>query len=175
MFLLYRLFGPIEDPEWTERGREALEGQYPSFTVEATKENLNRLIEQELEKEDPDREYNIFLDDEVHFQASFTVIGQQIPVDMNLKPEITDDGNIILQETSFKVGQLNLPSEQIFRMMASVVDLPDWVYINSSESNIFLHLQEGISDELVAEAEEFNLEEDNIRFRIYLTEKNEAP
>ncbi|MBM7097347.1 YpmS family protein [Bacillus sp. H-16] len=173
MFMLLRLFGPIDDPEWTQVERGDWESQYPSFVLEADKGNLNRLIQQELDKEDPGREYDIYLEDEVHFRASFSVFGSQVPVEMNLAPEVTDDGNIILQETSFRIGSISLPSAQVFRMMDSMADLPDFVYINPNESMIYIQLQEGVSEDVLVEAEEFNLEDDRIRFTIFLTGEGE--
>ncbi|WP_026689064.1 YpmS family protein [Alteribacter aurantiacus] len=169
MVMLYRFLAPIDDPEWEQVERGDWENQYPSFVLEANKDNLNHLIQQELDKEDPNREYDIYLEDEVLFRASFSVFGTEVPVEMNLAPEVTEDGNIILEETAFRIGNLSLPSAQIFRMIENMADLPDFVYINPNESRIYIQLQEGVSEDVLVEAEEFNLEEDRIRFTIFLT------
>ncbi|TMW74007.1 YpmS family protein [Alteribacter natronophilus] len=175
MFLFFRLFAPAGDLEWETADRGSWEDTYPSFTVEASRDSLNRLIQQELDEEEPDREYDLYIGEEyVHFDASFGALGRQIPIELNLKPEVTDDGNIMLREESFNVGGISLPSSQIFSLIHSMADLPEWVKVNAQESYFYLHLHEGIADGVLAEAEEINLAENRIRFTIFVTTRENS-
>ncbi|WP_161524731.1 YpmS family protein [Alteribacter lacisalsi] len=177
MFLFYRLFATGGYEEWETVERGDWEGTYPSFTVEASRDSLNQLIQQELDEEDPDRDYDLYIGEQfVHFDASFRIFGQQVPIELNLEPEVTEEGNIVLHEDSFNIGGISLPSTQVFGLIDSMADLPEWVKINPAESYFYLHLHEGIADGVLAEAEEVNLGENRIRFTIFITEreKNEA-
>lgn len=145
--------------------RDTLSG--PSFTVLTTKDDLNIWIERELEQEESDVPFQLYMDDFVYFQSHVPVFTFTVPIEMVLEPQVTDTGNLELYERSFQIGEFSLPSERVFQLIRSTIPLPDWILVFPTERKFYIDLN-GIGDEIQIKVNSFDLEKDELEFTITL-------
>ncbi|MBU9712652.1 YpmS family protein [Evansella tamaricis] len=136
------------------------------FTVTTSKDDINLWIERELEKDGMGSEFRLYLQDHVYFQTIINAFGHQVPLEIVLHPHVTENGNLELLERSFSIGNLVLPSETVFRILAATVTLPDWIYIIPQEGKLYLNLVDGISDEIAITIQQLDLEKDLIEIEL---------
>lgn len=154
----------------------AMHGE-PIFDIESSKSQLNFLIKEQLAElksgRNPKFDYNVTLKENVQVKGYFTFFTNEVQFTMDFKPQVLDNGDLLLREESIKLGALKLPGSKILEFINGSTDLPPWVEINDKEETILLKLtQIKLKDQLFIKAESFDLEEDNIRFKVYyLTEK----
>ncbi|MBU9720725.1 MULTISPECIES: YpmS family protein [Bacillaceae] len=134
------------------------------FMVTTTKDQINKLITNELEKEG--EQFQVYIDNYVHFEMDLNIFGFQVPLQMQFEPNVMSKGNVKLIKHSFTIGNFNLPSEKIFQVIATAADLPDWVIVYPEESAIYLDLFDGISEDFHILMEQFDLEEDVVKLTI---------
>lgn len=144
--------------------REDVDG--PSFLVNATSADANAWLQRELEEEEDAEDFDLVLDDAVYFETNISAFGFDIPIEVVFQPEVAENGNIWLREDGFRVGFLELPSDQVFQLIGDDLDLPEWISVAPEESSLYLDLQEIETEEFIIEAEQVDLENDNIEFRI---------
>ncbi|WP_408009501.1 YpmS family protein [Pseudalkalibacillus sp. A8] len=149
----------------------------PIFDIESSKSQLNFLIKEQLAELKSDRnpkfDYNVTLRENVQVKGYFTFFTNEVQFTMDFKPQVLENGDLLLKEESIKLGALKLPGSKILEFIKGSTDLPPWVEINDKEETILLKLtQIKLKDQLFLKAESFDLEEDNIRFKVYyLTKK----
>ncbi len=153
------------------RRQEAKQGK-AIFDIESSKDQLNFLIKEQLTELKSDRnpkfDYDVRLEDNVQVTGYFTFFSNQVDFTMDFEPQVLDNGNLILKEESIKLGALKLPGEKILEFIKGSTKLPPWVEINDNEETILVKLTEyKFQDQLFLKAESFDLEKDNIRFKVY--------
>ncbi|QKS70746.1 YpmS family protein [Paenalkalicoccus suaedae] len=136
----------------------------PSFTVTTTREDLNSWLQQELQGEN--QEFDITIDEAVYFQTELALFGVSIPVEMTLVPEVTEEGNLWLLEDSFRVASFELPSEQVFALIESTVDLPEWITVAQNERGFYVDIVNGVSEDFQIQVESLDLEQNDIELLI---------
>lgn len=144
----------------------------PIFNIESSKEQLNFLISEQLTDLKSGRnskfDYDVKLKDTVQVSGYFTFFSNQVDFTMDFEPQVLDNGNLILKEESIKLGALKLPGEKILEFIKGSTKLPPWVEINDNEETILVKLTEyKFQDQLFLKAESFDLEKDDIRFKVY--------
>ncbi|WP_261130187.1 YpmS family protein [Bacillus sp. Marseille-Q3570] len=144
----------------------------PIFDIESSKDQLNFLIKEQLEQlksgRNPKFDYNVELKDNVQVKGYFTFFSNEVQFTMDFEPQVLDNGNLLLKEESIKLGELKLPGSKILEFIKGSTDLPPWVEINDKEETILLKLNQiKLKDQLFLKAESFDLEKDNIRFKVY--------
>lgn len=163
MTLLYLYAVPGSDSEERERPvYEASDGAV--FEISTTKDDINLWIEQEIRAEGEDN-FHLYLDDYMYIETAVDVFGIQVPVDLRLIPEVTEDGNLILIEDRFRIAGFSLPSEQVFRLIRATADLPEWIDVIPESSEFFIDLREAASDGgMDLRIVEFDLAEERLKF-----------
>ncbi|UCZ54321.1 YpmS family protein [Bacillus shivajii] len=159
MTILYFVLQPVEIEERQAHIQEDIDGA--TFTVSTTKEDVNYWIQKEV-KETMGEELSIYLADLIFFETSINVLGMNVPIEMVFAPNVTEEGNLVLYEHSFRVGVLQLSSERVLQLMQTSVDFPDWMEVIPPERKIFLNIRDGISDEMQVKVQKFDLDENEI-------------
>ena len=158
--------GGFESPEYDETdGAE--------FTVNTTKEDINTWISHEMAREGEEN-FDIFIDDAVYIEAELDAFGFSVPVDMTLIPEMTEDGNLELHEESFQIASLDLPSEQLFQLIAQSMELPEWITVAAEERMLYADIRSSGGAGTDIRLTSFDLEEENIEISITLTGEGES-
>ncbi|WP_349409589.1 YpmS family protein [Pseudalkalibacillus sp. SCS-8] len=144
----------------------------PIFDIESSKEQLNFLIKEQLEQLKSDKnskfDYHVRLKDNVQVTGYFTFFSNKVDFTMDFEPQVLENGNLLLKEESIKLGALKLPGEKILEFIKGSTKLPPWVEIDDEEETILVKLPEyKFQDQLFLKAESFDLEKDNIRFKVY--------
>lgn len=167
--LLYMLFSDVETNQ-KKYTAHSIDGK-TIFTVETTKERLNYLIQSQLEKLKYNREnvdFTVELDDKVNVKGSLNIFDRNVDFHMLLEPVVQDNGDLLLKQEGFYIGQLPVPSKQVLKFIQTSAKLPDWVIIQPNDGFIYIALNEiEASDDLRVKANTINLENDDISFEIY--------
>lgn len=134
------------------------------FEITTTKEDINLWIEQEMRAEGEEN-FHLYLDDFMYVDTGIDLFGIQVPVDLRLIPEVTEDGNLTLVEDRFRVAGFSLPSEQVFRLIQVTAELPEWIDVIPESSEFFIDLRKAASDGGVdLRVVEFDLAEEKLVF-----------
>jgi uncharacterized protein YpmS len=164
-----RLVGPIEDNHFVETApidREA------TFTIETTKSKLNGLIANQIEEQDAGVPYVVELGDEfIQFRSEFNLLGQRVPLQMDFKPEVSKNGDVLLLAESVSVGILQLPQDRAMQLIRDYAELPEWVEIHPTDRLAHIKVTEiEVDPKLDFRARTINLKEDEIVFEMLVNE-----
>lgn len=145
------------------------DGQYAPLSIQTNKANLNQIINHYLDKEGLSStfDYHIMLDDAVELSGSIPVFSQNVQLNLTFEPKALENGDLILQQKSISVGQLQLPVPFVLKLIHDHYKLPKWVYIQPNEENIYVSLQSmKLKSDVKVKVDKFNLQEDDIRFTL---------
>lgn len=169
LFLVFYLYSPIPKTELELSSERYKMENSSQFTVRTTKQNLNNLVNAYLDKllANTNHQYSINLDDEVQLFGELPMFSTTVPLLINLEPIVQENGDIILKQKSVSVGQLQLPNKKIMQYVSKYLPVPDWVIINPREEEIYVKVTEmEIKSNFKVEVEQFDLEANNIAFKI---------
>lgn len=143
----------------------------PIFSIETSKERLNYLIQSQLETLKYNRnnvDFTVELDDYVNVNGYLTVFNRKLSFRMQLHPIVQKNGNLLLRQQGFYIGELPIPSKQVLKFIQSSANLPKWVVIEPEESVIYIALNEiEVGQNLHVKVETIDLKNDDISFEIY--------
>ncbi|WP_134644045.1 YpmS family protein [Weissella cibaria] len=113
-----------------------------AFEVSVDRTELNAIVEKYL-NDDPS------LKNKFHFEmtktgmmvyGTYKLLGQNVDFGMKMTPEVTKHGGILLHADSVAVGQLPLPVKYAMGYIGNMMNLPDWLKINTSKQTILIDL-----------------------------------
>ncbi|AXQ78245.1 DUF2140 family protein [Streptococcus chenjunshii] len=105
---------------------------------------------------------------EMMFEGSYTLLGYEVPLYIYFQPARLESGAVQLTVTSFSVGTLSLPEEQVLKYLQSSYDLPDFVEVLPDKSAININVQNlDNAAGIYLKAGEIDLVNDRINFEIY--------
>ena len=167
------VFWPIEKPAYPEK--EFIEEDAGAeFTIRSGKENLTELANAflgKLPKED-NFTYMISLDEEVKLLGTIIAFGAEVPIQISFDPIVQENGDIVLHATNMSLGLLRLPQDRILKYVNDRIDTPDWIMINPKEEHIYIAVtQMELKSNFKVKVQQFDLENDNITFRIKVPNK----
>lgn len=143
----------------------------PIFLIETSKDRLNYLIQSQLETLKYDRDhidFTVELDDFVNVNGYITVFERELSFRMQMQPNVQENGNLLLEQQSFYIGELPIPSKQVLEVIQSSVNLPKWVIVKPTDGTIYIALHEiEVSDNLHVKVNSLDLQEDELSFEIY--------
>ncbi|CAM3943001.1 YpmS family protein [Alkalicoccus chagannorensis] len=142
---------------------ETVEG--PSFLVQASTEDANAWLQRELEEENGE-DFDLYLDEQVHFQTSVAAFGIDVPIEIDFEPEMADGGNLWLREDGFRLGFIELPADQVFQLIGDNIDLPDFMTLDAAEASLYIDLREFDTDNYIIQAEDIDLRGEGIELSI---------
>ncbi|WP_416149181.1 YpmS family protein [Salipaludibacillus sp. HK11] len=140
-----------------------------SFTITTTKEDLNSWLQQELSKEQDAEMYDLYIDDGVYLETQIEAFGLNVPIEMKLTPNVTNEGNLELEEEYFHVGGMSLPSERVFQLISATIELPDWIHVISEDRKFYVDVRQGVSEEIDINIQSFDLETNEIELLMTFT------
>jgi uncharacterized protein YpmS len=132
LFVLFqRYFPEVDESHFVQKQRTTEEA---TFVIQTNKERLNTLIASKIKQAPSDISYMVeLLDKNVQFRSSFQVLGQEIPVTINFKPIVVQNGDLLLEVETFSVGMLNLPVDQVLKFITNWIEMEDWIVTYPSE------------------------------------------
>ncbi|WP_102274873.1 YpmS family protein [Cytobacillus massiliigabonensis] len=148
---------------------------YVPFKIQTDKQDLNQVINHYLKKEGLTGaiDYKVILNDEVELYGLIPVFSQDIQLKLTFEPQVLDNGDIVLQQKSISVGQLQLPVSYVLKFIGDKYKLPKGVTIHPNEEKIYVSLQKmKLKSDVKVKVDEFNLKNDDIRFTLLVPVKD---
>lgn len=113
-----------------------------SFEVSISRKELNALVEKYINADPSLRKQFRF---EMQKQGmmvygTYRLFGQSVDFGMQMTPEVTQNGGILLHADSVAVGQLPLPVKFIVNYFGKKVDLPKWLIPDSHKQTLLIDL-----------------------------------
>ena len=145
------------------------EEQYPVVEVTSSKESLNDIIEQVIQKQKTDYslDFSMVLTDSVELYTVIPVFNREIQLKMTFEPETLNNGDIILKQETMKLGQMRLPVSYVLNFINKQASLPEWMIIDPENEQIYIALSEvEPQGNLKLKAHRMNLSEDDISFHV---------
>jgi uncharacterized protein YpmS len=103
----------------------------------------------------------------VELMGSVPVFTSNLDFKLDFEPKALENGDILLKQKSISVGQLNLPVSYVLKVIRDSYNFPEWVKIQPTDELIYVSLQDmKLKSDIKVRANEFNLKEDNISFRL---------
>jgi uncharacterized protein YpmS len=167
VIIVSMIFMPVKDDELPKNNKNT--NQEVGFNVETNKNDLNLIIEHYIEEEGMKGpvDYDVQLKDDVELLGSVPVFTSDIDFKLNFEPKALENGDILLKQKSISVGSLNLPVNYVLKVIRDSYNFPDWVKIQPNDELIYVSLQDmKLKSDVKVRANEFNLKEDNISFRL---------
>ncbi|WP_026583591.1 YpmS family protein [Bacillus sp. J33] len=173
VFLLILISLPAKDQDYIAENMN--EDNYVPFSIQANKEDLNRVINHYLEKEgltDGAIDYKVLLNDEVDLYGSIPFFSQDLQMKLSFEPEALENGDVVLQQKSISVGQMNLPVSHVLKLVRDRYKLPEGVIIQPKEERIYVSMQKmKLKSDVKVKVDEFNLRQNDIRFTLLVPVK----
>ncbi|MEH7381875.1 YpmS family protein [Bacillus sp. JJ1533] len=148
---------------------KAISKDHVNLSVETNKEDLTRVINNFLKKEAKDNplKYKVLLTERVMLLGQITVFGKEIDMVMTFKPKVLDNGDLLLQQEAFTVGQVSLPVTFVLRYINDYYNLPEWVQIDAKKQDIYVYLSEmKMKSDTKVEVDTFDLSKDELKFKL---------
>lgn len=164
-FIIIKL--PSVDDEYIAKNIKL--DEYVPFNVQTNKQDLNQVINHYLEEEGLTGgiDYQVILNEDVELYGSLSVFSQDIEMKLAFEPKALENGDIVLEQKSISVGQLQLPVSRVLKFVADKYKIPEWVVIQPNEERIYVSLQNmKLKSDVKVKVDEFNLKNDDIRFTL---------
>ncbi|MGT2736310.1 YpmS family protein [Streptococcus orisratti] len=159
----------IREPE-AENIATKTKGGIKIGTFSTTKEQLNKTVVSYLEDyQKKGMTYKLYAtSSQILFEGTYTLLGYEVPLYVYFQPSRLENGAVQLKVTSFSVGTLPLPEDQVLKYIKSSYDLPKFVKIQPNQSTITINVQ-NLDNEagIYLKAQTINLVNDDISFDIY--------
>ena len=139
------------------------------FKVEATKADLNELINDYLDQVllADSSDFSIHIDQSILLYGSFFAFGASIPINIEMDPVVQPNGDLVLSISEMSLGLLNLPKDRILHYFNRQIDTPDWLYFDSQNEQIYVAItQIDIQSNFRFSVQELDLTDDSIAFSI---------
>lgn len=170
LFLLVLLMIPQKHGEFKTQNTDL---NFQEAQITTNKADLNRLLNYYLEKESRSgrMDYQVLLNDSVEFYGILPIFNQSIEMQMTFHPEATESGDLILNQESISIGQLDLPVKYVMNFIKKTYDFPKEVEIFPNEELIYIHMTDmKFGKNIKMKVNEFDLENDNISFSLIMPE-----
>lgn len=111
------------------------------------------------------------VNEDVSLSTELQVFSMTLPILLKFEPHVQEDGNLLLEQKSVNIGMLDIPPESALKLLRDSVTLPEFMEVNPGSEEILLRLTDiPLDDGISVRAEAFNLEEDDIRLRVTITQ-----
>lgn len=137
--------------------------------VETTADDFEQIAMKYMEEELQNSALPIdfVVDESIVLSSELTVFGVAVPFSMTFDPQVTEDGNIQLKQTSVNVGKLNLPPITVLKLMDDAVEFPGWIVVMPNEEQIFVNLaQLPLTSGAHVKAKEIDLQNNHILLEV---------
>lgn len=140
------------------------------FEVITNREDLtivtNRFIEEEL---GGSIDYSVLFDDRVKLNGEIPIFSTNIDFQMSFEANALENGNLLLTQESLSLGAIDLPVSSVLKFIDDSYEFPEWVVMEPQNQQIVVQVTEiDVAQGLGVKTNQFNLEEDEISFSIYV-------
>lgn len=173
--LFYVYLSPVDESE-LKLDEQQDTGQ-PMFTVSSSKQQLTRLINQQLQGYEQKKNLHLRVDlqNEIILDGALSIFGSDIAFEMRFKPVAQENGDLILKEESFQLGKVLLPQDKVLEFIKKGTSLPDWVQVLPDKERIYIALTEiKLEDQFYLKAKDINLGKNIIQFSVYKIAEEET-
>ncbi|MBZ5753907.1 YpmS family protein [Metabacillus rhizolycopersici] len=155
---------PSKEREYSILQKEWKESE--SLSIFVKKEDINVLINKYLQTKINDLPLNleVRLTDKVEVYGTIQAFGNELDISMNFRPEVQENGDILLKQESMSVGKMDFPVRPFLKYVNNKFSLPQWLQINAKEEFVYVALHEiEINRDFRVKLKKFNLEKNNIQ------------
>lgn len=143
------------------------------LSAQMNKEDTEQLMNTYLNAtvgEDFDQ-YQITLTDQLEIHGNIDVFGFSVPFSLYLDPFVQENGNIQLRGESVDLANFSLPVSAVMSLVASQVEFPAFIAMDSDEQVIFINLNELTEDFNVSiKMTKIDLEADELELNLSVDE-----
>lgn len=161
----------LKTPTPTTSAKTVSRANDPVFTVEMTKDQVNRLIDYYLKhylKNDA-LKYRISLSDTAILSGQFKFLGAKIPFTLSMDPFVLENGDVQLKAKKLAVGALPVNVSTVLNFVGNDYHLPKWVALDTKKETITLHLSKFKTENGMSfRADHIDLDADKIDFSAFL-------
>lgn len=168
---LYTRITENREPLLREESYKQWKADDPSFQVQITKEQVNKLINEYLDKflDNSSIKYGFLLEEQALFTGDYEFFGETVTFYLYFEPYVLDNGNVLFKAKSLSIGTLEVPISTIMGYIKNHYSIPKWVEIDPKEETILFDLSAIIfKDYFGFQAKQIDLIENNILFDVYL-------
>lgn len=116
-----------------------------------------------LEMEDLTLQVN--LQDRLEIHARYHFLNREWPFTIYLLPEVTEEGNVILEVDNFRMGQLPVPETWLIKILNTSMDWPSWIVPDETAQTIDLYFdQQVFADDFQVKVTQVDLENERLAF-----------
>ncbi|MFD1033027.1 YpmS family protein [Metaplanococcus flavidus] len=170
-FLFFITIPDVDYISYEAEERASVEGN--TVTVRTSKADFEGIANTYIQDamEDQPIPLRLSVDDDVSLSTELQVFSMALPILLKFEPHVQEDGNLLLEQKSVNVGLLDIPPESALKLLRDSVALPEFMEVNPGAEEILLRLTDiSLDDGISVRAESFNLEEDDIRLRVTITQ-----
>lgn len=167
IILAIMIFRPVEKSTIVKKEQR----EEVPFAVTTNREDLTKLINHYLEQEGLNGpiHYEINIADQVELYGTLPIFNTDIQMKLTFEPIALENGDLLLKQKEISIGQLPLPVSYIMNFIANQYNFPEWVDIQPSDEEIYVHLTDmDLKNGMQVEMSTFNLEQNNIQFNLLL-------
>ncbi|TKC19588.1 YpmS family protein [Robertmurraya kyonggiensis] len=163
---------PIKEED--NQSRDKVNQEDVQFQINATKSDLNRIINHYIEQEGLKSPiaYEVFLKDEVELYGTMKIFTENIEMKLTFEPEALSNGDLILRQKSIQIGKIQLPVAYVMKFISEQYDFPEWVNIQPNDEIVYVALQKmKLKSDIKVKVNKFDLKNDDIRFSLLVPTK----
>ncbi|MBD8068059.1 YpmS family protein [Bacillus sp. PS06] len=168
LFLIF-LFSPGEAINLPSVNEENEGKDGINLTVTTNKHDLTQLINHYLEEEFQDQilNYKVLLSEKVMLIGSIPAFGKEIDLVMTFEPIPQANGDLMLQQESISLGNVQLPVSLVLRSISDNYALPDWITIDPSKHTVYAAITDlELKSDVNVRVNTFDLEKDDLSFSL---------
>lgn len=167
VLLLFYMFQPSPSPNIPN-----IKGKGPIFTVQTSKQHMNTLIRDYIQKHGKKGElsYDVQLADRLYIISAIPIFGKQVDLTMAFDPTVDENGHIVLAHPTMTFGQLRLPVPYVLSYIDQHASLPNWVKVDAKKERIYIVVSDiRIKKGYMLKAKTFDLSKDDMTFTVTIT------
>ena len=141
------------------------------FEVTFGKHDLEKVINSYLHQhmKTDGLSYSIDVTDQIQFNGDVRIIGKIVRLTVIFRPELQQNGDLVLHQQSFKVGGLRLPSSLVLEYVRRSYDFPEWIILQPAQKQIHLAVTSMQTESKIQiYVREFDLVNDQLKYDVYL-------
>jgi len=145
--------------------------EYAIFEIETDKETVTQLVNEYLQKEVPNQplSYQVDIQEEVILYGSLIAFGRELQLTLSFLPEVTNEGNVVLNVQNLSVGKLSLPISYVLNYVKKHYELPKEVTIEPKKSRVVVQMTDiTLKNDYKVKLKSINLKENKISAELYI-------
>ena len=107
----------------------------------------------------------VAVQDRLEIHTRYEFLNREWPFTIYLLPEVTEEGNVILQVADFRMGQLPVPETWLIKILNTSINWPSWIEPDETAQTIDLYFdQQVFADDFQVKVTQIDLENEVLAF-----------